>query len=62
MSCDRCSDVHEAQKAGLTNKKCECNCHSKVDWSAATSLTWDVGTNVTACTTDGCYDINLNNS
>jgi len=28
MSCDRCSDVHAAQKAGLTRGRCECDCHN----------------------------------
>jgi len=27
MTCDRCEDIHKAQKEGKTNQKCECDCH-----------------------------------
>ena len=27
MVCDKCKDVHEAQKAGLTQLPCLCSCH-----------------------------------
>ena len=27
MACDRCSDIHQAQREGKTAKKCECDCH-----------------------------------
>lgn len=29
MSCDRCTDIHTAQKEGKCQKSCECNCHDK---------------------------------
>lgn len=27
MTCDRCMDVHNAQKSGLTQQSCKCDCH-----------------------------------
>jgi len=27
MACDRCEDIHKAQREGKTNQKCECDCH-----------------------------------
>jgi len=27
MSCDRCENIHEAQRTGRTNRACECECH-----------------------------------
>lgn len=27
MACDRCEDIHQAQRNGKTNQKCECDCH-----------------------------------
>ena len=27
MTCDRCEDIHKAQRNGKTNQKCECDCH-----------------------------------
>jgi len=27
MACDRCEDIHKAQRNGKTNQKCECDCH-----------------------------------
>lgn len=27
MSCDKCTDIHKAQKEGKTQNGCKCNCH-----------------------------------
>ena len=27
MTCDRCQDIHQAQREGKTNQSCHCNCH-----------------------------------
>lgn len=27
MTCDRCRDIHTAQKEGKSDKPCKCNCH-----------------------------------
>ncbi len=27
MTCERCKDIHEAQKSGANSKPCECKCH-----------------------------------
>lgn len=27
MPCERCKEIHEAQKSGLTNLQCTCTCH-----------------------------------
>ncbi len=28
MSCDKCEDIHTAQRAGKQNDECRCSCHS----------------------------------
>ncbi len=28
MSCDKCEDIHIAQRAGKQNDECHCSCHS----------------------------------
>jgi len=33
MACDRCEDIHKAQRDGKTNQKCECDCHYNVSSS-----------------------------
>lgn len=40
MTCDRCEDIHTAQKNGKTNQKCECDCH----------ITYSTGTFGQICT------------
>jgi len=30
MSCDRCKNVHEAQRTGRTDRSCKCECHNSV--------------------------------
>ena len=27
MTCDRCQDIHQAQREGKTNQSCHCDCH-----------------------------------
>ena len=27
MNCDRCEDIHQAQKSGKNKNVCSCNCH-----------------------------------
>ena len=29
MTCDKCTDIHSAQREGKTTKECECNCHNE---------------------------------
>ena len=29
MTCDKCTDIHTAQREGKTTKECECNCHNE---------------------------------
>lgn len=29
MTCDKCTDIHEAQKSGKTQDACKCNCHKE---------------------------------
>ncbi len=29
MTCKRCEDIHTAQKAGLTQTECKCDCHNE---------------------------------
>ena len=28
MSCDRCEDIHKAQRDGKTSDECKCSCHT----------------------------------
>lgn len=37
MTCSKCSDIHEAQKCGLTQNPCCCGCHN----TSSTSITWN---------------------
>lgn len=39
MSCDRCIDIHTAQREGKTSKQCECDCH----YSSGAGTTVDLG-------------------
>lgn len=43
MTCNRCYDIHEAQKNGKTNNECKCCCHnntvSPTIWYNTTSTT-----------------------
>ena len=44
MSCDRCVDIHNAQKSGLTQIECKCSCHittpyNHLIWINSTSAT-----------------------
>lgn len=31
MACDKCSDIHEAQKNGKTQESCRCDCHKNIN-------------------------------
>lgn len=69
MICDRCTDIHKAQREGKTQKECECSCH--IGYSTGTSTftltggnTSDIGTsattaniNLTACDCTGDVDV-----
>ncbi len=40
MSCDKCEDIHIAQRAGKQNDECKCSCHSgTIDYHD--SWTWN---------------------
>lgn len=30
MSCDRCEDIHIAQRDGKTSDECKCSCHTSI--------------------------------
>jgi hypothetical protein len=68
MSCDRCVDIHEAQRKGNTVEECKCSCHFdfKVtctcsDFASTTGCPEHTFTfNTQFCTSDGCSTINLN--
>ena len=61
MTCNRCNDVHEAQKKGITQKRCECNCHctnigGTISFDTTTSTNfYDLTTNTCASTSDAGY-------
>ena len=39
MSCNRCDDIHEAQRTGRCYHSCECNCHN-TPFSETPANTW----------------------
>jgi len=49
MVCDRCEDIHKAQKDGKTNQKCECDCH--ITYSTGTEPICTCQTSITGTTT-----------
>ena len=32
LTCDKCTDIHKAQKEGKTQEECKCKCHGKLDF------------------------------
>jgi len=30
LSCDKCDDIHVAQRAGKTDRECKCSCHKEM--------------------------------
>lgn len=30
MTCDKCEDIHEAQRCGKTQEECKCTCHGTI--------------------------------
>lgn len=30
MTCEKCDDIHIAQRAGKTNDECKCDCHNTI--------------------------------
>lgn len=71
MSCDRCYDIHKAQKAGLNDNECKCSCHDD-NISLCTCSVWATSTdctehsftiNAAVCDNTGsCSVLNINNS
>jgi len=39
MTCDRCQDIHRAQREGKSNQPCHCNCHYSVSSSTQPQCT-----------------------
>jgi len=70
FSCNRCQDIHNAQRNGCSGKPCECDCHTFNTTGTAPSFTqtWtdfssagaaDVTCNTTVCTDGNCTNLNL---
>lgn len=38
MTCERCKDVHKAQKSGKTQRECKCPCH--IRYTGISGATW----------------------
>ena len=55
MTCERCTDIHKAQKDGKTQRECGCSCHNK--GFATTTGTGTIGFQYTTDTAGN--DINL---
>ena len=41
MSCDKCDDIHIAQRAGKQSDECKCSCHNKNSFSFPTQFEVD---------------------
>ena len=39
MTCERCTDIHKAQKEGKTQRECGCNCHYNSTFTTGTTFT-----------------------
>jgi len=39
MTCDRCIDIHKAQKEGKTQRECGCSCHDSIGWTSTGTTT-----------------------
>ncbi len=63
MTCERCENIHDAQERGLTNRKCECDCHNDTvsgsTW-ATNSDGYNIITNINTCASTECSTLNLN--
>lgn len=50
MTCDRCTDIHTAQREGKTQRECGCSCHIGYSTGAntfsLTGATCNIGTGV----------------
>lgn len=71
MSCDRCSDIHLAQREGKTLSRCECGCHIQPkydDYTLGCTCGWGTTTlcpihgystiwTACDCSTDGTIDV-----
>lgn len=67
MSCNRCTDIHQAQKEGKTQLSCQCGCHTQnIGFGASTTALsiYDLtsaGTQLTNSTsTTGTWDFTTN--
>jgi len=67
FSCNRCVDIHNAQRAGCSGLPCQCSCHNGFSWMPNYTLnitgaesTDDTDSSLTLCTPNGCSVINLN--
>ena len=55
MTCNRCSDIHEAQKLGKTQNACCCGCHdtytvSTTGTTVPNNFTFTSGNEFNTCT------------
>ena len=55
MSCERCLDIHKAQRDGKTGRGCGCHCHDKGFTTTGTTAT--TGTGFQYTTNIGSNDI-----
>ena len=44
MTCDRCNDIHKAQRDGRTQRECGCSCH-RTFYTGTNTFTTSTGTN-----------------
>ncbi len=57
MTCDRCKDIHEAQREGKTQNKCWCDCHGcTCTWICPWTYTYTYP----STTTTGTFTLNGN--
>lgn len=61
MTCERCKDIHQAQRAGLTQRECGCSCHRTFYTGTGTNtFTTSTGDNTMNFWTDSSASTGLN--
>ena len=48
MTCNRCTDIHQAQKEGKTQESCKCNCHTEKNYTGTTTIPYTTWTNTSS--------------
>ena len=61
MTCDRCVDIHRAQREGKSNQSCHCDCHCCTTSNTHPLFCTCNSTNTTGCSMHG-FQVQWNTS